>query len=922
MYSVSGLEFEGLLFFCFLAGKVGGHMKTTKREIPVRALISLRECVKTLPFFDLSLNLRQNERLYFMSDAKEVLANCLEQRLDQETWRHQLEGFFAQHYKESFFDFRIQYESGKEKDFKIISRLADYIYRHGYTYVAGRTEYYVPIRANYHGVSIDGLRDHADMILQTPEGKRLALVIKSGKPKYSYAAKSESSKAENSIELASLYLGLADMYGTDLEVAVFYWKNRDDTGTHMEEEFEHRKGKNIISATYPSKKEAWKRLSYAVSLVVPPDCSSCWYREVCRTAHYYSCMQPADSTTEHRQPDRVPKKRDVLTPQQQEVVAHKDGAMCVIAVPGAGKTHSLVQRLVHLIQDEHVDPSKILFLAFTQKAVGEIKERIQNILGQGAGQPGIFTFNGLGYSILREHPEILEGRLYLATKVDRYRLIEQALKKTPRIKGMSYDGIIGEYGLLSSLNKAFEWIEDFGRERYRAENEDKKDVDGIMAVYEAFLEDYQENGYISYDDQIRLVNKLFAERPHVLAHYQMQYQYVCVDEYQDISEQQVRMVYSIAAHGNLVVVGDDDQSIFGWRGGSSQYMLEFKKHWPGARQVTMEDNFRSVDTVLHAADMVIRKNTDRFTKKIRAHSFSGIKPFYVGDVAAENVWELIEPLLSQGYRAGDIAVIARKNKELAVIEEKLLPYVGVLPCRQYLIEDAVFIGIHDILTLYCEGLEKDGAFYRFLHTQGASAELPERKASASSLYESLCRAGLFLPVDWRDINCLSACREKHKESHLFAAGYLLICIFKEIQYARNLEEALKKVFYLLFREENHLAVELLVNLANERRMERPEELLSYMDYMLRYRDETEIEYPRRDNAVNLLTAHKAKGKEYPVVIIYHIESYGDTPEDRCLLYVAMTRAESVLYLTQGPYSNAKLVPDFINQVEVYIRQAG
>lgn len=897
-------------------------MKTTKREMPVRALVSLRECVKTLPFFDLSLNLKQNERLYFMSNVKDVLANCLEQQMDRETWLQQLEGFFTQNYKESFFDFRIQYESGWEKDFKIISRLADYIYRRGYAYVAGRTEYYVPIRANYHGISIDGLRDHADLILQTPEGKYLALVIKSGKPKYSYVAKSESSKAENSIELASLYLGLADLYGNNLEVAVFYWKNKDDSGTHMEEEFEHRKGKNIISALYPSKKEAWERLSYAVSLVVPPDCSACWYREVCKTANYYSCTQPIHSIPERRQSDHLPKKKGMLTPQQQEVVMHKDGAMCVIAVPGAGKTHSLVQRLVHLIHDEYVDPSEILFLAFTQKAVGEIKERIQNILGQSAGQPGIFTFNGLGYSILKEHPEILEGRLCLATKVDRYRLIEQALKKTPRIKGMSYDGITGEYGLLSSLNKAFEWIEDFGRERYRTENANKKDVDGIMAVYDVFLKDYQENGYISYDDQIRLVNKLFEERPNVVTHYQMQYRYVCVDEYQDISEQQVRMVYSIAAHGNLVVVGDDDQSIFGWRGGSSQYMLEFKKYWPGARQVTMEDNFRSVDTVLHAADMVIRKNTDRFTKSIRAHSFSGAKPFYVGDVAAENVWGLIEPLLNQGYQAGDIAVIARKNKELTVIEEKLLPYVEVLPCRQYLIEDAVFVGIHDILTMYCEGMEKDGAFYRFLHTMGATGEIPEQKISAISLYEILCREGLFLPVDWRDIGCLPAYRKKQKESHLFAAGYLLICIFKEIQYAQNLEEALQKVFYLLFQEEKHLAVDLLVNLVNERHMERPEELLSYMNYMLRYRDETEIEYPRRDNAVNLLTAHKAKGKEYPVVIIYHVESYGDTPEDRCLLYVAMTRAESTLYLTQGPHSNAKLVPDFINQVEVYSYKAG
>lgn len=896
-------------------------MRTTKREIRVRALISLRECVKTLPFFNLSLNLKQNKRFDFMNDAKRFFVDCLEKQMSREMWMRQLEGLFAKNYKESFFDFRIQYENGREKDFKIISRMSDYIYRQGYTFVAGRTEYYIPIQAEYHGVSIDGIRDYADVIFKTKDGKYLAVVIEPGKPRYSYAAKTDSSRAENSIELASLYLGLADQYGSDLEVAVFYLKNKDDSGSQLVDEFEYRKGKNIISALYPSKKAAWTRLSYAVSLVVPPDCGACWYQEICRTAHYYSCTQPARSIPGGKPPDNPPRTKSRLTPQQEEVVRHKDGAMCVIAVPGAGKTHSLVQRLVHLIQDEHVDPSKILFLAFTQKAVGEIKERIQKILGQSAGQPGIFTFNGLGYSILREHPEALEGRICLASKVDRYRLIEDALKKAPCVKGVSYDGITGEYGLLSALNKAFEFIENLGQERYRAENGQKKDVDGIIKVYDIFMKDYEESGYISYDDQIRLVNRLFEERPNVMAHYQRQYQYVCVDEYQDVSEQQVKMIYSIAAHGNLVVVGDDDQSIFGWRGGSSQYMLEFKQRWPEARQVMMEDNFRSVDTVLRAADMVIRKNTDRFTKKIQAHLFSGVKPIYVGNVTAMNLWELIQPLLNQGCRAGDIAIIARKNKELAVIEETLNPYVEVLPSRQYLIEDAVFVGIHDILTMYCQGLGKDGAFYRFLCSMDASGEIPEQKAAKLSLYEYLCQEGLFLLLDWRDVGCLPAYRKRKEENRLFSAGYVLIRIFKEIQYAQNLEDALHKIFLLLFQEENHLVVEALVNLVKERLMERPEELLAYMDFMVRYRDETEIEYPRRDHAVNLLTAHKAKGKEYPVVIIYNVESYGDTPEDRCLLYVAMTRAENTLYLTQGPYSNAKLVPDFIGQVEVYTRQA-
>lgn len=136
-------------------------MRTTKREIRVRALISLRECVKTLPFLNLSLTLKQNEQFCFMKDAEIFLADCLEKRMDRETWLHQLEGFFTQNYMESFFDFRIQYEAGREKDLKKLSRLADYIYWEGYAFVAGQTEFNVPIRANYHGVFLDGLRDHA-----------------------------------------------------------------------------------------------------------------------------------------------------------------------------------------------------------------------------------------------------------------------------------------------------------------------------------------------------------------------------------------------------------------------------------------------------------------------------------------------------------------------------------------------------------------------------------------------------------------------------------------------------------------------------------------------------------------------------------------------------------------------------------------
>lgn len=889
-----------------------------KKEISMRGLIDLRECLKTLPFLDLSLGTRIDGRQAFWEALKPFLVGCLAKRMDKDRLRERMEDFFQEHYKESFFDYHIQYETGLQKDKKKLFRMVDYFYHQGYITIAERTGFHVGFHNEYRGIRLEAICDYADLVVQTPEGKYLVIRMETGPPQYSYTGKKESSRVENAIELACLYLGFCDTYGPDVEVALFYFGNKDDRNDMLVDTYEHRRGKNIVQYAFHSKADAWGRLSYDMKMVIPCVCQACWYHEVCRTARYYSCVRPAGQDGEGSGGQR---EKGRLTPQQEEVVRHKTGQMCVIAVPGAGKTHSLVQRMVRLIQEEHVAPSKILFLTYTQKAAGEIRERVQAYLDEGGSQPSIYTFNALGYSILREHPESLCGGFRLANKVDRYRLIEETLDKAPRIRGISYDGITGEYGLLARLNKAFSFIDNFSREQYLEIYGRKEDTEGILMAYDCFMEAYRANGYISFDDQIRFVNELFISRPDVLRHYQRQYPYIMIDEFQDISNPQVQMVYDIGAHGNIVVVGDDDQSIYGWRGGSSRYMLEFADRWPGAKQVIMEDNFRSVDTILHTAELIISKNHGRFRKKIRAHSCSGRKPVYVNGVTPQGVWNLVQMLLKDGTAPGDIAIIARKNKELAAIEEHLCSHVGVLPSRHFLIDDAVFRTIHDILILYHRGME-DNSFYRYLRLMQADGEIPLQKAKDDTIYGHLCNHGLLLPIDWRDVGCLPEYKKRKEDSRLLCAGYRLIRAFKDIQYAHSLEEMLHILFRQMFNEEHHLVVDALAELASQRRMETSGELLEYMDYMLRYHDETEAEYPRRRDAINLLTAHKAKGKEYPVVIVFNIESYSDTSEDRRLLYVAMTRAKEMLYLTQGPYSKAELVPDFINHVEVHYSQAG
>lgn len=884
-----------------------------KQEMSVRALISYRGCVKTLPFLRLSLGYKDRNKHIFWKQLKVFLVSCMMKGAALQEIKDYVRGFFEQFYEESFFDFRVQYEAGREVDYQKLVRMVEYLYKHGLTAVAGEVPYQIPLNTSYRGVRLSGIRGEADMILRTPSGRHMAVLIQNGAPEYSYTARQESRLADNSIELACLYLGLCDTYGEDLETAIFYFKNKDDKRGELIEEYDHRKGKNIIHASFGDKETAWKRLFHAVSLIVEPDCGACHYKDVCRLPRYYQSMPLPEK--QQPEPEREPFKEQRLTPAQQKVVRHKDGTMCVIAVPGAGKTHSLVQRLLYLIQHEKVNPEEILFLTFTQKAAGEIRERVLKYLGRNGRQPGIFTFHALSYAVLREHPESVCGIFRLAAKVDRYRLIEAALKEVPRIEGVSYDGITGQYGLLSMLNKAFSSIEMFGQDRYAAENREKRDVEGILRVYQVFAKKYRQEGYISYDEQIQITNLLFREKPEILRQYQRKYRYVMVDEFQDISEDQVQLVYQIAAHGNLVVVGDDDQSIYDWRGGSSKYMMDFQTYWKGAKLVTMEDNFRSVDTVIHAADQVIRQNADRFVKNIQAHAFSHAKPVYLNDIMSEGIYGIVKSIMNQGYCAGDIAIIARKNKDLSIIEDQLTPFVDVLPARQYLIDDAVFLAIRDILTMYYRGIE-DRSLYRFFVHEGVTDEIPVGIEESRTFYEALCKAGVLLPINWRDVICLPAYQEREEESGLLKAGCRLLQIFKGIQYGRGLEDVLHHIYQMLYHAESHLAVDALIELSKERLFEDGYELLLYMDDMIRYYDETEIEYPPRPEAVNLLTGHKSKGKEYPVVILYGVESFEDTPEDRRLIYVIMTRAQKLLYITQAPYTKAELLQYFIGRVEV------
>ena len=862
-------------------------------------LDEMRGCKKVEAYSNLNLEKELDERRRYMKRFLSMLGTYLSSE-NYETAKAKVEKAFDKGYKRDFFTFDVHYEVSREKDLKKILRVVKYFY--------DRKCRLLDIGAYYQCTAGDEtIQGDADFILRDPEYGVVAVKMKLSAPVYSERSSREERKVKNCGELIAMYLGLAGKYGESMRCAYWHLKSKDDTGRSLAERYEERPGKNIVMYSGGDLENARNMLKDAMALPVAQDCKSCRYREVCQVSSFQSC-QSGGKVTEHASK----KEKPVLTEAQQEVVAHKDGPMCVIAVPGAGKTFSLVQRVVNLIEKYQIEPEHILLVTFTKKAAAEIRARLQGMIPEGDAVI-VETFHSLGYRILREHPEKLSGRINLAEKVDHYRLIEEALKVSPKIEAVSYDGMTEDFGLLSTLYKDFTFIQKHGVKAYEDEYGNKRDVKNILLAYENYAKLYVEGGYLEYDDQILLTNELFEEHPEILMEYQKQFQYVMADEFQDVSEDQAKMVYAIAAHQNLVVVGDDDQTIYSWRGGTNRFLLGFKEAWTGAKCIFMEDNFRSSDQIIAASNHLISNNEARYQKNIVPHLVSKAKPIYLKGFSSKGLITMVDRFMKKGgYRAGDIAIIARKNKDLLVAEKELSPTVKTQKPKVDILEDAVFQAYDDLFALYLTGFENI-PFYRTLKLLGCDLAQEMGDHYCKNIYEDLVSFGQIKEIDLWNPDILEEYAKIKEQSSLNQAMYRILCSMKELMYSSDLKETIKKVFSLLFEETEHPVVDYLIEKIEERNLMTVDLLYAHMEAMYRYHEDAEVEYPEREDMVNLITAHKSKGREYPVVLIYGADQFDDNEEGRCLLYVAMTRAKSRLYMTEG-FLKAPLFGDICEQV--------
>lgn len=365
---------------------------------------------------------------------------------------------------------------------------------------------------------------------------------------------------------------------------------------------------------------------------------------------------------------------DSLNEQQREAVYHTEGPLLILAGAGSGKTRVLTHRIAYLIEKKGVNPWNILAITFTNKAAGEMRERVDNLVGFGAESIWVSTFHSTCVRILRRYID----RLGYDTNFTIYDSDDQKTLMKEVCKRLNIDTkIYKERSLLGAISSAKDEMitpsefeinvsGDFGQQK-------------IAKVYWEYEKQLKANNALDFDDLLMKTVQLFQTNPDVLASYQERFRYIMVDEYQDTNTVQFKFVSLLASkYQNLCVVGDDDQSIYKFRGANIKNILNFEQEFPKTRVIKLEQNYRSTSNILNAANAVIRNNHGRKDKTLWTDNGEGEKihfrQFDTGYDEAEYVAEDVQKLVREGGTYNDFAVLYRTNAQSRLFEEKFVAY--------------------------------------------------------------------------------------------------------------------------------------------------------------------------------------------------------------------------------------------------------
>jgi len=621
---------------------------------------------------------------------------------------------------------------------------------------------------------------------------------------------------------------------------------------------------------------------------------------------------------------------DQLNPEQRMAVEHVHGPALVLAGAGSGKTRVLTTRIAHLVLEHGVPPDRILAVTFTNKAAGEMRERIGALLGGAPRGMWVGTFHALGARILRRHAQRL-GWTNDFSIFDAEQSLRQVKRAQEEVdvdpKKWSPKAVRSE--MSGAKNQLI------GPERFIRENEGSFDlfVRTVSRVYPVYQNQLKSQNAFDFDDLLVKPVELFQTHPEILASYRERFAFVLVDEYQDTNHAQFRFLELLAEdHANLMVVGDDDQSIYGWRGADIRNILDFESTFDGARVIRLEQNYRSSAVILDAANAVIAENRDRKGKTLRTDRTGGEKITRVEcfDERDEAGW--IADEIRRRYDDGpalhnyrDFAILYRTNAQSRAMEDAFrqrgMPYQIVGGVRFY--ERREIQDVLAYLRLISNPADGD-AFERCVNTpkRGIGATSVERLKSFASARDLPLLEAAAIATESDDVPTGGA-RQLEKFADLIR-GFSAPAA--QMRVGDILEELIDETdFYMALRDEGPEGddrvdnVKELVAGAFEFDVDLIEELeeeeidgFSELDLFLQ-RVALVADIDRVDpdaDAVTMMTLHNAKGLEYPVVFIAGLEdglfplsrAYdepSEMEEERRLFYVGVTRAEDKLFLTHA-----------------------
>lgn len=810
-----------------------------------------------------------NRNLMLLSAVHALCTLLKERSLDWD----QLETALRASYKESFFAFPWQKEMQVKDDIARLKRFVKWL---------GNVEVVEANRRIALDTGNNTLYSRADLVFKT--GDRFgAIIIRLGKADKSPGGKSVHTSSKTDLYAMTAKAVLESTYPGITVSLVYLANDTDSPGDIGEFVVSNTRKSNVFSNRFDEYYEEgnWQEEAFlqaidsVLSTPVEPNCFSCFEKHLC-TADTVRSMSRAAAEVE--QVEDTGYSVPSFTEAQKRVVDHVDGPMLVCAGPGSGKTATLVGRGIELM-NKGIDPEFILAITFTNKAAGELKSRFKGVCNGDA--PKCSTIHSLALEILKQNTAFC-GEVKVLSGSEKMELLSRlADELSAPLSGFSYgSGAEGRVQFLKTLSTK---IDSCLKDRGRFEVENPDFGEDFYNLFEDYRRIVRSRGYITFDQMVPLCNALFKEHPEVLVSRSAIHKYIMVDEFQDIDEEQAKFIYALASHENLVVVGDDDQTIYEFRGGSNRYMLEFKKKFPGAEVVVLGTNFRSGQAIVDASQSLIKGNKHRIDKDLSAARKEGVRPQVIEGQTAKDLDKLVGNLFESGVNLDDIAVLASKNKTLEDLSREV-SFPTVLG-KALLVENALFRIILDMLSMHFEGMS-DSLLVHYLVVSGCDLDtLPEK----GTIRERLISAG-YLSKDGNTVT--------DRGDTMSKALFLLkkaLSVLKDSPAAWFFTDTVISEYQM---EESSVA-EAVEEVIAKRHIRDCKALYEAFKYMADFSDDTRL-LPDRKGAVLFITSHESKGMEFPVVIMVDDYKEDGSESTNRLYYVAMTRAEDRLVIMKNP----------------------